>query len=107
GRAVDAETSRGLAGINITLTGYAGRGARAVLTQPDGSFIFENLDSMQDVLIRFDPIQFVYLLPNGAYRDYFDISRVSDTNFDVTTLTIPLHRRLPVRGSVVDAAGKP
>lgn len=107
GRAIDAETSRGLAGINITLAGYAGRGARAVLTEADGTFIFENLDSMQDVIIRFDPIKFVYLLPNGAYRDYFDISKVSDTNFDVTTLTLPLHRRLPVQGSVVDSAGKP
>lgn len=107
GRAVDAETSRGIAGMNITLAGYAGRGDKAVLTQPDGSFLFENLDSMQDVIIRFDPVQFVYVLPEGAYRDYFDISQVSDTDFDVTTLTLPLFRRLPVQGEVVASDGNP
>lgn len=107
GRAVDAETSRGIAGMNITLAGYAGRGDKAVLTQPDGSFLFENLDSMQDVIIRFDPVQFVYVLPEGAYRDYFDISQVSDTDFDVTTLTLPLFRRLPLEGEVVASDGTP
>ena len=107
GRAVDAVTSQGLGGINITLSGYGGAGAKAVLTDPDGSFAFENLDSLQGVIIRFDPLKFVYLLPGGAYRDYFDISKAGDTDFDLTTITIPLHRRLPVAGQVRNAQNQP
>ncbi len=106
GRAIDMKTSQGLGGINITLAGYAGSGAKAVLTDPDGAFLFDNLDSLQDVIIRFDPIKFVHLLPGGGYRDYFDISNSGDTNFDLTTLTIPLHRRFEVKGKVRDAAGQ-
>lgn len=107
GRAIDAVTSDPLVGINITLAGYAGNGAKAVLTQPDGSFTFENLDSLQDVMLRFDPVKFVYVLPGGAYRDYFDLESVGDTNYDLTTITLPLHKRLPVKGKVVDQQGNP
>src|SRR5690606_3374364 len=106
-RALDAATSDPLPGINITLAGSAGRGARAVLNNPGGAFLFENPDTMQGVIIRSHPVNVTPLLPNGAYRDYFDISKVSDTDFDVTTLTVPRHRRLPLTGSVTDAAGKP
>jgi len=107
GRAIDALTSEPLPGINITLAGYAGRGAKAVLTDRTGSFEFENLDSLQDVLLRFDPVKFVYLPDGGSYRDYFDINQVGDTNFDLTTITLPLHRRLEVQGVVRDSNGKP
>lgn len=107
GSVLDAETSAPLAGINVTLAGYAGKGAKAVFSQPDGSFAFENLDSLQDVLLRFDPVKFVYIMPGGAARDYFDINSAGDVNFDLTTLTLRLHKRLQVKGKVVDTEGQP
>lgn len=101
GKSVDAETSAPIAGLSLKIASGGGDSV-TTRTRPDGSFMFSGVDQFQSYTISFDTSLFVHRSEDGNWRD--DIV-VDPGRGDVTTAVIPLMRRVPVSGTVLDYDG--
>jgi len=105
GRVIDYDTSAPMADFGLTLVGAGGTAPKPSRTDSNGNFHFPDVDALEQFTLRFDPIQYARVLPDGSTADYLDIT--SEGGADRSNILLELRKKALLQGHVVDVTGTP
>lgn len=106
GRIYDSETSIPISGLALQLAEFRKDDPYTAITNQEGFFRFDKVDAFKTLNLRFDDSPYLYRsLAEGRWNEH--VSIVTDAGADITSISLRLRARIPVKGKVVGPEMRP